>query len=200
LATGEARAQGTPLPLALNGTSVTINGVAVPLLSVSARQINAQAPVELAPGKVAAVVLGGSTDSVAAPVDVAAVAPGILATADGHTLAVNYPGATLNSASNPAHPGEYVVVYLTGQGKLDQPVASGNESPAEPLALPLAPVLAKLGGTPAAVAFAGMAPGFVGLLQVNLLVPDVPAGEQALAITVGGAAANPTTLWVAPNH
>ena len=39
-----------------------------------------------------------------------------------------------------------------------------------------------------------------GLLQVNLLVPDVPAGEQALAITVGGAAANPTTLWVAPNH
>jgi uncharacterized protein (TIGR03437 family) len=41
---------------------------------------------------------------------------------------------------------------------------------------------------------------YVGLLQVNLLVPDVPAGEQPLAITVGGAAATRTKLWVAPNY
>jgi uncharacterized protein (TIGR03437 family) len=40
----------------------------------------------------------------------------------------------------------------------------------------------------------------VGLLQINLLVPDIPGGEQALEVTVGGAAANPTVLSVAANR
>ena len=68
------------------------------------------------------------------------------------------------------------------------------------LSLPLAAVRAKLGGKPAEVAFAGLAPGFVGLLQVNLLVPDVPGGEQALEVTVGDVQANPAVLWVAANR
>jgi uncharacterized protein (TIGR03437 family) len=45
-----------------------------------------------------------------------------------------------------------------------------------------------------------MAPGYVGLLQVNLLVPDVPAGEQALDVTVGDVQANTTALWVSANR
>jgi trimeric autotransporter adhesin len=86
------------------------------------------------------------------------------------------------------------------QGVLDHAVASGAESPADPLALPLAAVAAKLGGKPAEVAFAGLAPGFVGLLQVNLLVPDIPGGEQALEVTVGDVAANVTVVSVAENR
>jgi uncharacterized protein (TIGR03437 family) len=50
------------------------------------------------------------------------------------------------------------------------------------------------------VAFAGLAPGFVGLLQVNLLVPDVPGGEQSLEVTVGDVQANTAALWVAANR
>ena len=119
---------------------------------------------------------------------------------DGHALAVNYPGGALNSLQNPVHPGEYVVVYLTGQGPVDPPVASGAQSPAEPLSLPVAAVRAQLGGKPAEVAFAGLAPGFVGLLQVNLLVPDVPGGEQSLEVTVGDVQANSAVLWVAANR
>ena len=113
---------------------------------------------------------------------------------------MNYPGGALNASQNPVHPGEYLVVYLTGQGLVDHPIATGAESPMDPLSLPLAAVRAKLGGTPAEVAFAGMAPGLVGLLQVNLLVPGIPGGEQALEVTVGDAAANPTVVWVAANR
>ena len=199
LASGEARASGAPLPNVLNGTSVSINGVAAPLLFVSAAQINVQAPWELAAGSADVVVRSGSRDSAAAKVTVAAAAPGILV-AGADALAVNFPAGTLNSALNPAHPGDYVVVYLTGQGRLDRPVPSGGASPADPLSLPLAAVVAKLGGRPVEVAFAGMAPGYVGLLQVNLLVPDVPGGEQSLEVTVGDVPANAAALWVTANH
>jgi uncharacterized protein (TIGR03437 family) len=201
LAPGEARAGGTPLPKLLNGTSVSINGVPVPLLFVSATQINAQAPFELAAGTATVVVRTGALESEAAKVDVRAVAPGILAPGGGsHALAVNYPGGVLNSAQNPVHPGEYVVVYLTGQGQVNPPIASGAQSPAEPLSLPVAAVQAKIGGKPVEVAFAGLAPGFVGLLQVNLLVPDVPAGEQSLEVTIGDVVANIAALWIAANR
>jgi adhesin/invasin len=201
LAPGEARAGATPLPRLLNGTSVNINGMPVPLLFVSATQINAQVPFEIAAGTATMVVRTGTSESAAAKADVRLVAPGILAPGGGgHALAVNYPGGALNSLQNPVHPGEYVVVYLTGQGMVDPPVPSGGQSPAEPLSLPVAAVQAKLGGKPAEVAFAGLAPGFVGLLQVNLLVPDVPAGEQSLEVTIGDVQANIAALWIAANR
>jgi adhesin/invasin len=201
LAAAEGRAAAAPLPLLLNGTSVSINGFPVPLLFVSATQINAQAPFEIAAGTATVVVRTGALEGAAAKVEVAAVAPGILAPGGGgHALAVNYPGGVLNSVQNPVHPGEYVVVYLTGQGRVDPLVASGGQSPVEPLSLPVAAVQAKLGGKPAEVAFAGLTPGFVGLLQVNLLVPYVPGGEQPLEVTVGNVQANPAALWVAANR
>jgi uncharacterized protein (TIGR03437 family) len=200
LASSDARAPATPLPKSLNGTAVSINGIPAPLLFVSATQINAQAPFEIAAGTATVVVHSGTLESPAVKVEVRAAAPGILALAGSHALAVNYPGGALNTPQNPVHPGEYVVVYLTGQGLVDQTVPSGAESPADPFALPLAPVFAKLGGKTAEIAFAGLAPGFVGLLQINLLVPDIGGGEQALEVSVGDAQANSTMLSVALNR
>jgi adhesin/invasin len=201
LAAGDGQAAATPLPASLNGTSVSINGIPAPLLFVSATQINAQAPLEIPPGTAAVSVRNGALQSAPAKVEVSAAAPGILTLPGGaHALGVNYPGGALNASQNPVHPGEYVVVYLTGQGLVDRPMANGAASPADPLALPLAAVRAKLGGKPADVAFAGLAPGFVGLLQVNLLVPEIAPGEQALEVTVGDAAANPAVLSVAANR
>jgi adhesin/invasin len=49
-------------------------------------------------------------------------------------------------------------------------------------------------GRPATVTFAGLAPGFIGLCQVNLIVPAAASGEQALEITMDGAAANSTVV------
>jgi uncharacterized protein (TIGR03437 family) len=201
LAAAEGRAAVTPLPGSLNGTSVSIDGKPAPLLFVSATQINAQAPFETPLGTAALVVQNGTLKSAPVNVDVRAVAPGIVAQPGGsHALAVNYSGGALNASQNPVHPGEYVMVYLTGQGLVDPPVSSGAQSPVDPLSLPVAAVRSMLGGKPAVVTWAGLAPGFVGLLQVNLLVPDIPGGEQALEVTVGDIAANPTVLWVAANR
>jgi uncharacterized protein (TIGR03437 family) len=75
-------------------------------------------------------------------------------------------------------------------------VATGAAPPAEPFCVPLAAVEVRVGGQPARIAFDGLAPGFAGLLQMNIVIPDVPAGEQAFEVSIGGVAANPTVLSV----
>jgi uncharacterized protein (TIGR03437 family) len=60
----------------------------------------------------------------------------------------------------------------------------------------LALTTATIGGVPATVSFSGLAPGFVGLGQVNLLVPNVPAGDQQVIVTIGGVASNPALIAV----
>ncbi len=76
--------------------------------------------------------------------------------------------------------------------------AAGAPAPASPLARPRAAVTAMVGGHNADVLFAGLTPGFVGLLQVNLRVPSVGNGSQPLVISIGGARSNGARLWVAP--
>jgi uncharacterized protein (TIGR03437 family) len=64
---------------------------------------------------------------------------------------------------------------------------------------PLAAVQSTIGGRAATVAFAGLAPGLVGVLQVNLLVPSGGAGELPVAVTIGGQASPPAILSVGAN-
>jgi uncharacterized protein (TIGR03437 family) len=143
------------------------------------------------------VVQSGALESAAVSFSVAATGPGVLNdSATGHAVAQNQADYSLNSAASPAAPGQYIIVYMTGQGLLDNPIATGAAAPADPLSRPLASVQATIGGQPAYVAFAGMTPGSVGLFQLNLQVPNVSPGEQPLAVTVGNAAANPTTVSV----
>jgi uncharacterized protein (TIGR03437 family) len=47
-----------------------------------------------------------------------------------------------------------------------------------------------VGSVPATVQFCGLAPGFVGLYQLNVLVPaNAPTGTQPMVISMGGASA-----------
>jgi uncharacterized protein (TIGR03437 family) len=198
-APGTYSASGTPLPLSLGGTSVTINGVAAPLLFVSPTQINAQAPYEIGPGRASLIVQAGNFYSPAEPLGVNGFGPGVYTMPlTDHAVAVNLSDGSLNSAAHPAGPGEYVILYLTGQGAVAPRVDTGDPAPSSILSLPAAPVTATLGGVPAKVAFAGLAPGFVSVLQVNLEVPGVDAGEHLLEVAVGGVKSNRTTVSVKP--
>jgi uncharacterized protein (TIGR03437 family) len=78
-------------------------------------------------------------------------------------------------------------------------VTTGDVAPASPFSLPTAkpPLQIKIGGVPATVQFAGLAPGFIGLLQVNVLIPDVPPGELSFDVSVGGIGAAPTVISIA---
>jgi uncharacterized protein (TIGR03437 family) len=89
--------------------------------------------------------------------------------------------------------GEVILVYATALGQVAPPVDAGTAAPLSPLSRTVAPVTAQIGGVNAPVQFAGLAPGFAGLYQVNVLVPQVPAGTQSVVIaeTAAGINASP---------
>ncbi len=177
LASDTQVASEVPLPTMLGETSVTFNGIPAALFFVSGTQINAQVPFELVSGAgvVTVQVTRGGETSTAQPVAIAAVSPGIFTQNQQGTGA----GAILHAAdfqpvteSNPAQPGEFLLIFCTGLGPVLPEVPSGNVAPGtEPLARTVSPPLVNIGGIPAEVVCSGLAPGFVGLYQVNVEGP-----------------------------
>jgi uncharacterized protein (TIGR03437 family) len=191
---------GIPLPNTLGGVTVTINGsLKAPLYYVSPSQINFQLPYETPLGAATATIARG--DNVTGPAisfTVNAAGPGILQWGNGRAVAVDFDTAGLNSGSNPTKAGRYITVYVTGVGPLDNPVATGQPAPSSPLSKATSVVTATIGGIPATVIWAGLSPNWVGLGQVNIVVPAAPAGDQPLIITVGTYASNSALVTVQP--
>lgn len=181
---GGATAQATslPLPYSLDGVQVSVNGNPVPLYYASDGQVNFLAPASLN-GDIADVVVttpaGRSTPYQAR---VLPAAPGIFfdsATGSGAVLVANTPQTTFD---RPAAAGEALEIYATGLGPT---VSAGNYE--ETAATPQVSVA----GIAAEVLFSGRAPGYPGLYQVNVVVPEgAPAGDQPLSIEINGAASN----------
>ena len=178
-----------PLPRRLGETEALIQDSAVPRLFANAEQVNFQVPGGLAAGQYAVEVRVGGQRRGRTSMTVVSRAPGLFvaANADGR----------LNSASNPARRGDIVVVYGTGQGELTATVADGAAAPASPLAFTTATPAVTIGGRPASVRYSGLAPGFVGLWQINLVIPsDAPAGASVPLLVTHGLASNPGSLAI----
>jgi uncharacterized protein (TIGR03437 family) len=185
-----------PLPTSLGGVSVSVNGQSAPLLYVTPTQVNFQVPWETALGtaSVTVNVNGGASNSIT--VSVLGAAPGLFSTSSGHAVVQNS-DFTLNDPGNPAKVGSTIVAYLSGSGPVDTPVADGGATPIGPLVSATSQSSATIGSSPAQVAFAGLAPGFVGLVQVNIVVPaDLQTGDYPLAITIGNETSNPAPISV----
>jgi len=75
-------------------------------------------------------------------------------------------------------------------------VATGAAAPGSPLSPANLRVTALINNIQAAVPFAGLSPGFVGLYQVNIQIPDLPAGTYPVTITAGSAVSNTPTISV----
>jgi uncharacterized protein (TIGR03437 family) len=172
----------------LAGVQVLFNGIAAPLVYVSAMQLAAVAPYELdgqATATVQVKVNGQPSNSLTVPV--AAVVPGVF-TADASGAGQ---GAILNSdlapngPARPAAKGETVAIYMTGEGQTSPAGIDGKVTGAPPA--PRLPVTATIDGLPAKVTFAGEAPGIVsGVMQVNVMVPETSrSGQLSLIIKVG---------------
>lgn len=71
----------------------------------------------------------------------------------------------------PAAVGSPIAVYLMGLGAVNPAVATG--APAAGISRVTLPVTATIGGVNASVLFAGLAPGYIGLYQVSLIVPQL---------------------------
>lgn len=178
----------SPWPTTAGGVSVLVNGTAVPLYFVSPNQINGQIPFNLAPGPATVQVRNASGNSNPIPFDVGATAPGILQFGENRAVAVN-PDGSVNTADNPITAGGILLVYLTGIGEVDNPVATGAPASAAPLSRPTAPVRITVGDQEVEVLYLGLAPGFVGLAQANISIPPM-TGTFPLTVTVGGVSSN----------
>ena len=197
LASGMSNAAALPLPTVLSGAVVQVNGQSIPLIFVSPGQINAQLPYEIQPGTASLVVMDNGVPSPAVSFTVSASGPGIFTYGNKHAVVINATGA-VNAADQPARVGSVVVAYLTGSGVPDTPVVTGDLAPSSPLARVQGTVAATIGGINAPVQFAGLTPGFVGLLQLNIAIPQLVAGDYPLVVSVNGAQSNSAVVTVAP--
>jgi uncharacterized protein (TIGR03437 family) len=153
-------------------TEVRFDGVTALVFYAQDGQVNAQVPLRIAAQTEIEVWVRGVLRG-RASVPLAAAAPGLFTVSQGkgQALAVNEDG-TLNMEKNPAPRGSVVVLYATGEGMSQLPVA------------------VTVAGFPAEVQYAGAAPGYPGLMQLNVRLPSAyaPPGVLPVTLTVGAAA------------
>jgi uncharacterized protein (TIGR03437 family) len=190
LANSTAQASGFPLPLSLGGASVyalqSKTLTQAPVVYASPTQINFQVPNGLTPGVANfSVALNGGSFSFA--VNVVNAGPAIFQDSRNHAVAQDA-GASYatNSTSHPAASGSVVVVYFTGQGPVDNSVPDGAAAPDSPLSNATGNPTATIAGVNAPVQFFGLTPGYAGLAQANIQVPNLATGDYPLVLTVGG--------------
>ena len=187
LAPSAERAQAIPLPKTLGGVSVTVNGVAAPLLFVSAGQINLQVPFATSGTSATIVLNNNGTMSNEVIVPVAQTSPGIFSV-DGTGFGpgtVVHSDFSLVSEALPAAANETVVIFLTGLGPLDPSIADGAPGPeAEPFSRTTENIQVLFGGEAGTVLFSGAAPRFVGLYQINVTIPNPVVVGAAVPIAI----------------
>jgi uncharacterized protein (TIGR03437 family) len=140
-----------PLPARLAGTHVEVNGETAPLISVTPGMVVAQLPADLTPGADAALTVS-TVNRASAPVmlHIDSAAPGIL------------------SVDRVA---DVLEIRATGLGATDPGVTVGTASPADPPALTRVAPTVSIGNQAAAVQFSELAPGLIGVYQVNATIP-----------------------------
>jgi uncharacterized protein (TIGR03437 family) len=178
------------LSTTLVATQVRFNGTPAPLLSVSYSQINVQVPYEVEGSDSIEIELwqnGAITTRLVAAGAKAVPAVFTVEGGTGQVSATNEDGS-LNSTANPAAPGSIVTFFATGEGQTRAAGVSGRPS-AAPYPVPVQASAVRIGGRAAEVLFAGSAPGYVGLLQINARIPKAAAaGAQPVVLQVGSAA------------
>ncbi len=169
-----------------------------------------QVPDDIGLGPVPVIVTNHGLSSDPLMVQASAVLPGLLASPEFNTggrqyvVAVAGDGTTFVGipdgllGGRPARPGEVITFYGIGFGPVTPPVPAGT----------ITTVLNKLQNSLSVLfdqtavdlsapdTYAGLAPGWVGLYQFNLTVPDVSDGDHQLKVTVGGVTL-PQILFIA---
>ena len=195
---GSSDFNGSNAPTTLAGTTVTVGGQSAFVDYVSPGQVNAQVPSNIETGKQPVVVTtaGGSSDPF--NVNVNATQPGLLAPPAFDIHGTQYtvalfpnqfyvlpPGIISGVASKRAVPGDTILLYGVGFGALSDGTPAGVIDSAQNNIN--ASFTISIGGAPAQIAYSGLTPGFVGLYQINVVVPNIAPNDQApLTFSVNG--------------
>jgi uncharacterized protein (TIGR03437 family) len=198
---------GVNAPTSLDGTSVTIGGQAAFIDYISPGQVNALVPSNVATGAQQITVTTVAGTSAPVTLTVNAVEPGLLAPASFKVNGTQYAvaistngdyvlpaGAVAGLSSQPAKPGDTIVLYGVGFGPVTPNIPAGQLAEQ---ASTLASFEISVGGTPAAAPYHGLAPNYTGLYQFNIMVPsNASSGAIPLTFTVAGVAGT-QTLYLA---
>ena len=194
-------AGGLPLPFELGGARVRVDGWEAPLFFVSPSQINFQVPFEAdSPGEVGVVVIHNGEESPPEPASMAEFAPAVFINPNtAEPIIQRHPDGALITSANPAKPGDVLIIFMTGIGGVRNPPATGAAALASPLARARVTPAVTVGGEGTQVIFAGLAPFFVGLGQVNIQLPEsllITAATMPLVIDFEGSRNPPVNLPV----
>ena len=184
---------------------MTLNNVGLPLFMTSPTQINAQIPPGTANGSYPLVVhsIAKQAPSTSQTLSISSAAPAVLVDPSGQILLFHADGSFVNRR-NPANRDEPLVMYAVGLGATTGgAVTAGNPSPASPLAV--TNNVAVFFGPPAdtrapvIVDWSGLAPGWIGLYQLNLRIPGIHITGDSVPITIRvGSASSPSSGPVVP--
>ena len=191
----------TGLPTTLDGVSVQVNGIAAFVQAVSPTQLLVLTPSDTTSGSVNIQVTTSGQISAPFPVSMAGIAPALF-TADGKYLVTTngtdaldkrpdvYPATSAWPTQTwptpmAAKPGETISFYGTGFGPTDTAIVDGQlQGTTVNVTTPYTLIV---GGEAVMPSFAGLAPGFAGVYLFTLAIPpDLPNGDQAVVITIGG--------------
>jgi uncharacterized protein (TIGR03437 family) len=213
-ASGIAQGDTIPLSTSLGGVSVQFdNGnttMSAPVKLVSGSQVTALIPWNLVPSgatqNVNVTVSSNGVTSAPSQVTVAPFSPGIftfgppefraIAQNPDGTLA-QPAGSIIGLTTRPVKVGEALVIYATGLGPVDNPPSDGALPSSGTVVNTLTTPIVMVGGVSAQVLFSGLDPNFVGVNQVNIMIPNVPAGNEVpLQIQMGGIS-SPSNVTIA---
>lgn len=179
---------GTTAPTSLDGVSVSIAGRPAFIRFISPGQINAQVPDGIGTGPVPLIVTNGNGASDAINVTATSVLPGLLApfTVNGKRYIAALQGSTVVGSPQftPVKPGDVITLYGIGFGPVNPVVAAGRI--VTELSTLSQPFTMRIGQSQVTASYRGLGPNFIGLYQFNLAVPDLPDGDHAVTIDLGG--------------
>jgi uncharacterized protein (TIGR03437 family) len=188
------------LPTTLDGVSVMVGDQAAYIEYISATQINAVAP-SVSAGTVPVTVSNANGTSQAVMAQLTAEQPAFfqwgnyaVATRQNFSLAVKN-GTFAGTTTVPAAPGDVIILWGTGFGPTSPSAPAGAETPSTTTYNTATAVSVTVGGKPATVYGAALAPGYAGLYQVAIQIPaSLANGDYPLVATIAGVQSPSTTL------
>jgi uncharacterized protein (TIGR03437 family) len=174
-------------PTSLGGVQVLVNGTPIPLLYVSASQINAEMPLGIASGGLTngIVLLQVMNNSMPLPdFRLAVVGSNLAVFENSGSMAVINQDGTLNKMANPAKLGTVVTIWATGFGTTDSPVDGTVATAANNFCNTCQLTLSNNGTSiTETVQYAGLSPGLIdGVMQINFLIPTQFSGDLGVFV------------------